>query len=461
MGSPSDTFISYRRSNGLAFAGRIYDHLKANGFNPFMDVEGLGVGRFDEQLRDKVLQADNFILILSHGALDRCTSAEDWVRKEIALAIQHNKNIILIFTDGFTFPDSLSSDIESIANYQGIKISQEEFHKRIHLIVNMLLRRVPIDIHRSTKTSIKLKRGSNLSGEYVTYYEDTENGHIVVRRATAHLKQFFNIVRGYTYFGSDQKWLLRGKVIGVNKIAGIYGASSKFDQGVGTFFLEIRSNGSMDGFWSGYDNVSRKLFSGLYIFHPLYKNFTISALKRVDCASVMEIADKQLGVGYVGRQYLLDILAEKGDRQCRVAHDRETGHVIGFCIYSIIDRAMLSEILKGKEVNTLAFHDQVGYLATIAIDDNYQGNGIACKFSELVDKEMRAINVEAIVSTAWKHNGIVNIGGVLERSGYRKKAELVNYWYADSIEKRYQCPKCGNPCNCTCVVYEKTLKKSI
>ena len=41
-------------------------------------------GRFDEQIRRNLINAINFVLILSKGALDRACNEGDWVAKEIS-----------------------------------------------------------------------------------------------------------------------------------------------------------------------------------------------------------------------------------------------------------------------------------------------------------------------------------------------------------------------------------------
>ena len=62
-----------------------------------------------------------------------------------------------------------------------------------------------------------------------------------------------------------------------------------------------------------------------------------------------------------------------------------------------------------------------------------------------------------IISTAWKRAGKINIGNILLRSGYNVMTEIPDYWYKDSVEKGYLCPQCGNPCHCSCVIFEKFL----
>ena len=88
-----NAFISYRRENGFFMAQVIHDKLLEKGISSFLDLEELRSGKFNEKLYEAIDNSDNFILILPKGSLDRCTSSEDWVRKEILEAIANKKTI--------------------------------------------------------------------------------------------------------------------------------------------------------------------------------------------------------------------------------------------------------------------------------------------------------------------------------------------------------------------------------
>ena len=89
-----NAFISYRRENGFLMAQIIHDKLAEKGITSFLDLEELRSGKFNEKLYEAIGNSNNFILILPKGALDRCTSSEDWVRKEIIAAIEMKKTVM-------------------------------------------------------------------------------------------------------------------------------------------------------------------------------------------------------------------------------------------------------------------------------------------------------------------------------------------------------------------------------
>ena len=88
-----DTFISYRRENGLDLARRIADWLKDKGINCFIDQTEMQTGQFNEQIASVIADAHlkYFLLLFTEGAMNR-----DWVKKEIELAHKHQKKIIVI-----------------------------------------------------------------------------------------------------------------------------------------------------------------------------------------------------------------------------------------------------------------------------------------------------------------------------------------------------------------------------
>ena len=65
-------------------------------------------GNFDGKILQSIQSAQNFILVLTSGALDRCMNdpkQKDWVHKEIVCALNSDCNIIPVF-DNFSMPKS-------------------------------------------------------------------------------------------------------------------------------------------------------------------------------------------------------------------------------------------------------------------------------------------------------------------------------------------------------------------
>lgn len=124
----SGIFISYRRSGGLDTARNLCERLSSLNYKVFFDLTSMREGKFNQQIYSEIEQADDFVLILSEGALDRCVEEPDWVRMEIQRALALHKNIIPIWKTSFKgFPQSLPPDIAEIKHYDCVKMSDEYY----------------------------------------------------------------------------------------------------------------------------------------------------------------------------------------------------------------------------------------------------------------------------------------------------------------------------------------------
>lgn len=448
-----DTFISYRRVGGGPVAARLHDYLKLKGYNPFYDITGMGAGRFDEQLRTHLIAALNFVVVLSKGALDRCTDEEDWVRKEITTALQHNLNIVVLKEEGFTYPADLPAELETLKMLQAVEYGDVTLSARMETVCDMLQRR---RTHKEGPIySARPRKTFRIADEYMSYYEDIENGRVVMRRAPVVLHNFCGRITGRTWFGDAQSWRIRAQLYGKRRLVGTYFAESSIDDGIGTFFLNIVDANTMEGFWSGYDNENNTLTSGKYIFKRKYKGYTIRKATVADFAAVIKIADHQLGKGYLTKERLQKALDKSTSDELLVAVQTATGSVIAFSLYKHITYDEALQLGNGYAFRDMVFEEQIGYLGTVATKEGFTGLGVA---TALVDKSlanMQEKGVTHFISTAWKHYGIINIGSVLENAGFRKETDIPNYWYDASVREGFQCPQCGNPCTCSCVIYTK------
>ena len=133
-----DAFISYRRDGGFAFARLVYEFLNKENVSAFLDLEELRSGPFNEKLYDAIEKCENFIIVLPPNALDRCVNEDDWVRLEIEHALEHKKNIIPLFINGFEFPEDLPPSIRALRYFNGVPVSREYFDASVAKIISML-----------------------------------------------------------------------------------------------------------------------------------------------------------------------------------------------------------------------------------------------------------------------------------------------------------------------------------
>lgn len=133
-----NVFISYRRDGGESTAKILRDKLESLGYQVFFDVESLRSGDFNTALYSVIDECEDFLLILSPGALDRCRNEDDWVRLEIEHALAKNKNIIPIMLRGFSFPKELPDSIDKLRYKNGIESNYQFFDAFIEKLQSFL-----------------------------------------------------------------------------------------------------------------------------------------------------------------------------------------------------------------------------------------------------------------------------------------------------------------------------------
>lgn len=138
MGRKYNIFISYRRDGGESTAKILRDKLESLGYQVFFDVESLRSGDFNTALYSVIDECEDFLLVLSPGALDRCQSEDDWVRLEIEHALAKDKNIIPIMLRGFSFPKELPDSIDKLRYKNGIESNYQFFDAFIEKLQSFL-----------------------------------------------------------------------------------------------------------------------------------------------------------------------------------------------------------------------------------------------------------------------------------------------------------------------------------
>ena len=129
-----DIFISYRREGGYETAKHLFDLLTRDGYTVSFDIDTLRNGDFDTQLYERINQCKDFILIVDKHAFDRTLidkipREKDWLRCELAHALEKEKNIIPVFLSGIKeFPAGLPNDISGVSKKNGPEYNRYYFN---------------------------------------------------------------------------------------------------------------------------------------------------------------------------------------------------------------------------------------------------------------------------------------------------------------------------------------------
>lgn len=300
----------------------------------------------------------------------------------------------------------------------------------------------------------RLEKKYPISGSYISSFEDEIDGKKIVEKAPVFLEQNGLHVSGTTELG-NRTWILNGDISTDGYLHGVYHAESVRDKGVGNFFLEISINGDMEGLWSGYDSVNKKIQSGKYSFTKKPK-IKISNIKQNQVPMVLSIAEKQLGEAYI----VVDDLLNKENIAIAAS---VAGKLVGFCTGKKISVAELyNKIpqLAQMKLKQLEVIDDVGMVASMATDSESTGRGVGSELLAACVSELEMAGLNVLVMTGWKSEKGVHIGSLAKQYGFKEILEVPNFWYEDSKIKDSKCPSCGNPpCECSAVIFIKHVNK--
>ena len=158
----SKIFISYRRDDSPYAAGQIYKALeekfgKKAIFKDNYDVNG--GDKWAESIKQALDQCQVLLVVIGKDWLQilqikddsekrRLDDPRDWVRFEIVTALDRKIKVIPLLLDGVKMPpvNELPSDLESLTNYQGLKVRQDpdfdEDMKRVITVIQDYLKRL-------------------------------------------------------------------------------------------------------------------------------------------------------------------------------------------------------------------------------------------------------------------------------------------------------------------------------
>src|SRR5688572_10170140 len=214
-------FISYRRTNFWT-ALAVFQNLHQNGYDVFFDYKSIPSGDFKQVISEAVKSRAHFIVILSQSALDRCNEPEDWLRREIELALDHKRNIIPLTMEGFDFGspatvEALTGKLANLKKYNAMGIPSEYFDDamaklRSEKFLNRPLESVAHPVSEVTRRITEVQK-----------YAASEAGPVDKEQLTA------------------QEWLERGYV---------FGSSNDIDEAIRCFTESIRLKPSYEAYYS-------------------------------------------------------------------------------------------------------------------------------------------------------------------------------------------------------------------
>jgi hypothetical protein len=193
-------FVSYRRLD-WSFVHPLVEQLKQYIYGSvFIDYRNIDEDDFERSILSHLRRCDVVLVVVTEHTFmsDRIQHQGDWIRREIAVALQQNKRIILILVDNRRLPDpeTLPPDIRAIVTKQGIPFFQGYFNEGVQKLASF------IGVITGTGGVPLLKRGQDalLVGDYATAKREIERAVAGIHesenpRAIAQAKFLLSLVR--------------------------------------------------------------------------------------------------------------------------------------------------------------------------------------------------------------------------------------------------------------------------
>ena len=144
-------FISYRRQDTAAYAGRIYDRLSAKygENNVFMDIDRIEPGQdFVDAINHSVAEAGVLLVLIGRewikmtdkSGVPRLNNPEDFVRLEILAGLEQKTVIIPVLLADAEMPSAqaLPAPLQPFARRNAIEISDSRFHSDVDRLIEAI-----------------------------------------------------------------------------------------------------------------------------------------------------------------------------------------------------------------------------------------------------------------------------------------------------------------------------------
>ena len=144
-------FISYRRQDTAAYAGRIYDRLAAKygENNVFMDIDRIEPGQdFVDAINHSVAEAGVLLVLIGRewikmtdkSGVSRLNNPEDFVRLEILAGLEQKTVIIPVLLADAEMPSAqaLPPQLQPFTRRNAIEISDSRFHSDVDRLIEAI-----------------------------------------------------------------------------------------------------------------------------------------------------------------------------------------------------------------------------------------------------------------------------------------------------------------------------------
>ena len=148
----SSIFVSYRRTDAPAHAGRIYDRLvdRFGKDNVYKDLDSTAPGAdFVEVIDETIAACDALVAVIGRDWVSakgrwrggrRLDDPQDWVRREIAAALERDIRVVPVLVEGAQMPsaDALPDDLKRLARRHAVELSETAWAPQLTQLIESL-----------------------------------------------------------------------------------------------------------------------------------------------------------------------------------------------------------------------------------------------------------------------------------------------------------------------------------
>jgi hypothetical protein len=145
-------FVSYRRTDAPAHAGRIYDRLvdRFGNENVYKDIDSTAPGAdFAEVINQTIARCDAVVAVIGRNWASASRRGrqrrpfddpQDWVRREIAAALERNIRVVPVLVEGARIPspDELPDDLKQLTRRHAVELSETAWTPQLEQLIDAL-----------------------------------------------------------------------------------------------------------------------------------------------------------------------------------------------------------------------------------------------------------------------------------------------------------------------------------
>lgn len=173
----ADIFISYRRGGaGEGYSHRLADDLdrRFGSGTVFRDIEDLGIGNFESQLESSAQTCRVMLIVIGPRWLDlakKMQNPEDWVRREIAAALDRGVPIVPILVGGATASEfqklELSEPLDQLTRQQAFTFEPHNWEANVDRLVKALTESLGLEDSKKPEHPKPTQRSRSLPYKWI------------------------------------------------------------------------------------------------------------------------------------------------------------------------------------------------------------------------------------------------------------------------------------------------------